>query len=309
MDLKQFRYFVAVAEEGHITRAAERLGMQQPPLSAQIKAIEAGLQVQLFKRKPRGVELTEAGQELLTEGRDILARVERALQRTQQTARGEMGGLCVAIAPTAPFHKLVPRSIRNFRKAFPHVAVTLDEGLSNEVAVGLINQRIDVAFVRNSSIAADALATIPLLQEPMVLALSSDHAVAKATPSGKPITLSQLSDEPFIFIGPPGTGLHDETIAACRGAGYSPRIGQQAPRITSALGLVAAGMGVALVPESLRALKMDGVVYRTVNGPHQPKAFFGAGLPQRQSIRGSAEVHCVGSLGRSLDFRFRRAIP
>jgi DNA-binding transcriptional LysR family regulator len=275
MELKQLRYFVTVAEEGHITRAAERLGMQQPPLSAQIKAIESGLGVQLFKREPRGVELTEAGRELLREGRDILARVERALQRTRRTARGEMGSLCVAIAPTAPFLKLVPRSIRNFRKAFPLVAVTLEEGLSNEVVAGLTNQLIDVAFVRNKSIRADDLTTIPLLEEPMILALSSHHSAAKATPLSQPVALSQLSDEPFIFIGPAGTGLHDETIAACRGAGFSPRIGQQAPRITSALGLVAAEMGVVLVPESLRALKMDGIVYRTVKGPHQPKAFLG----------------------------------
>lgn len=275
MELKQLRYFVTVAEEGHITRAAERLGMQQPPLSAQIKAIESGLQVQLFKRKPRGVELTEAGRELLREGRDILARVERALQRTRRTARGEMGSLCVAIAPTAPFHKLVPRSIRNFRKAFPLVALTIEEGLSNEVAAGLTNQRIDVAFVRNSSIHAEDLTTIPLLEEPMVLALSSRHAAVKATPLSQPVALSHLSEEPFILIGPAGTGLHDETISACRGAGYSPRIGQQAPRITSALGLVAAEMGVVLVPESLKALKMDGIVYRNVKGPHQPKAFLG----------------------------------
>ena len=219
--------------------------------------------------------MTEAGRELLSEGREILARVERALQRTQRTARGEMGSLCVAIAPTAPFHKLVPRAIRNFRKAFPLVALTLEEGLSNEVVAGLINQRIDVAFVRNSNIHADDLTTIPLLDEPMILALASHHAAAKVTPASQSIALSQLSNEPFIFIGPPGTGLHDETIEACRGAGYSPRIGQQAPRITSALGLVAAEMGVLLVPESLKALKMDGIVYRNVKGPHQPKAFLG----------------------------------
>lgn len=275
MDLRQLRYFVAVAEEGHITRAAERLGMHQPPLSAQIKAIEAGLQVQLFKRRPRGVELTDAGRELLSEARQILAHVERALLRTRQTARGEMGRLCVAIAPTAPFHKLVPRAIRNYRKAFPRVALTLEEGLSNEVTSGLIDQRIDVAFVRNASIASEELTTIPLLEEPMVLAIAAHHAASKRRPSKRAVPLSLLKDEPFIFIGPPGTGLHDETIAACRSAGYSPRIGQQPPRITSALGLIAAELGVALVPESLRALKMDGVVFRAVSAPRLPKAFLG----------------------------------
>jgi DNA-binding transcriptional LysR family regulator len=275
MDLKQLRYFVAVAEESHITRAAERLGMQQPPLSAQIKAIEADIGVQLFRRKPRGVELTAAGRELLMDGRDILARMERAVQRARQTARGEIGNLCVAIAPTAPFNKIVPRAIRNFRKAYPLVSLTLEEGLSNEVVAGLINQRIDVAFVRNSSIHAGDLATIPLLNEPMIVALPSHHALVKSTPARQPIALAQLRNEPFIFIGPPGTGLHDETIAACRRAGYSPRPGQQAPRITSALGLVAAEMGVVLIPESLKALRVDGIVYRNVKGLHPPRAFLG----------------------------------
>lgn len=275
MDLKQLRYFVTVAEEGHITRAAERLGMQQPPLSAQIKAIEAGIGVQLFRRKPRGVELTAAGRELLADGRDILDRFERAVQRARQTARGEIGNLCVAIAPTAPFNKIVPRAIRNFRKAYPLVMLSLEEGLSNEVTTGLLSQRIDLAFVRNSNIQAGDFTTIPLLDEPMILALASHHALAKDAPSSQPIELKRLRNEPFIFIGPPGTGLYDETIAACRRAGYSPRLGQQAPRITSALGLVAAEMGVVLIPESLRALKMQGVVYRNVKGLHQPKAFLG----------------------------------
>lgn len=275
MDLKQLRYFVAVAEEGHITRAAERLGMQQPPLSAQIKAIEGTIGVHLFKRKPRGVELTEAGRELLHEAKAILARLERAVLRTQRTARGEMGRLRVAIAPTAPFHKLVPRAIRNFSKAYPLVALTLEEGLSHDAADGLINERLDVAFVRNAGVLTDVLKTIPLLEEPMILALASHHPLARANPSEQPIALGQLSDEPFILIGPPGTGLHDETIAACRGAAYSPRIGQLTPSITPALGLAATGMGIVLVPESLKSLRMEGLVYRRVTGPYLPKAFLG----------------------------------
>ncbi len=275
MDLKQLRYFVAVAEEGHITRAAERLGMQQPPLSAQIKAIENTLGVQLFRRKPRGVELTEAGQELLSEAKAILARLERAVLRTQRTARGELGRLRVAIAPTAPFHKLVPRAIRNFSRSYPQVALTLEEGLSHEVVDGLVSERLDVAFVRNAGIRSDMLRTLPLLEEPMILALASQHPLVKAYPSNQPISLAQLNDEPFILIGPAGTGLHDETIAACRSAGYSPRIGQLTPSITPALGLAATEMGVVLVPESLKSLRMAGLVYRRVTGPYLPKAFLG----------------------------------
>jgi DNA-binding transcriptional LysR family regulator len=125
LDLRQLRYFVAVAEEGHVTRAAERLGMGQPPLSQQIKALEAQLGLQLFRRKPRGVELTESGRVLLDEARVILARLEQAERAALSTARGEQGKLRVGVAPTAPFHPFVPQVIRAFREAFPGVSVTL----------------------------------------------------------------------------------------------------------------------------------------------------------------------------------------
>ena len=127
MDLRHLRQFVAVAEEGHITRAAEKLGMQQPPLSQQIKAMERELDVVLFHRKPRGVELTDAGRVLFVEARAVLAHLERALETTHRTARGEQGQLCIGIAPTALFHPLVPRAIRDFREAFPLVSLTLEE--------------------------------------------------------------------------------------------------------------------------------------------------------------------------------------
>src|SRR5262245_21636729 len=119
MELRHLRYFVTVAEEGHITRAAERLGMHQPPLSQQIKAIERELDVQLFRRKARGVELTEAGQAFLTDARKVLATLDQAVETTRRTARGEQGRMCVGVTPTAPFHPIVPRVIRVFRETFP----------------------------------------------------------------------------------------------------------------------------------------------------------------------------------------------
>src|SRR5262245_59046334 len=104
MDLRHLRYFITVAEEGHITRAAERLGMQQPPLSQRIKAIERELDVQLFRRKPRGVELTDAGQAFLKNAQAVLAQFDRTFETTRRTARGEEGEICVGITPTSPFH-------------------------------------------------------------------------------------------------------------------------------------------------------------------------------------------------------------
>ena len=277
MDLKQLRYFVAVAEERHITRAAERLGMQQPPLSRQISLLERELDILLFRRKPRGVELTEAGAVLFDEARALLDRLGHALDTTRRTARGERGQLSVGIAPTAPFHPLVPRVIRDFRERFPLVSLTLDEGLSDEVIGRLRDERMDVAFVRNAVIRVEGLVVHALLREPMIAALPSNHPAAREGRC-KPLALKKLADDPFVLIGPPGTGLHDETIAACRDAGFSPGIAQLAPRITSTLGLVAAGLGVALVPESLQRVRLDGVAYRRLAGAAQPKAFLGLAL-------------------------------
>jgi len=274
MDLRHLRQFVAVAEEGHITRAAEKLGMQQPPLSQQIKAMERELDVQLFHRKPRGVELTDAGRVLFAEARALLAHLGRALETTHRTARGEQGQLCIGIAPTALFLPLVPRAIRDFRETFPLVSLSLEEGLSHEVVERLCRDRMDVAFVRNAAIHAEGIVVHPLLEEPLIAVLPSHHGAIR-TRREPALSLESLANDPFVLIGPPGTGLYDETVAACRAAGFSPRIGQPAPRITSALGLVAAGLGVALVPESLQTMKMDGVAYRRLRGTRQPKAFLG----------------------------------
>jgi DNA-binding transcriptional LysR family regulator len=274
MDLRHLRYFIAVAEEEHITRAAERLGMQQPPLSVQIKAMERELDVQLFRRKPRGVELTHAGRALLDDARAILALFDRALETTRRTARGEQGRLCLGIAPTAPFHPFVPRSIRAYREAFPLVSLTLEEGLSNEVSERLSNDQMDVAFVRTSATFTNNIVISPLLEEPMVVALPSHHAQAQGA-RDTALPLKRLASDSFILYGPPGTGIYDETVAACRAAGFSPRIGQQAPRITSTLGLVAAGLGIALVPQSLQNMTMNGVVYRRLKGAIQPMAVLG----------------------------------
>lgn len=303
MELRHLRYFIAVAEEGHITRAAERLGMQQPPLSQRIKGIERELAVQLFRRKPRGMELTEAGHALLVDARAIISHLDRAVETARRTGRGQQGRLCVGIAPTAPFHPFVPRVIRAFREAFPLVSLTLEEGLSNEVRERFSHDEMDVAFVRTLATQADKLVVSPLLEEPLVVALPSGHAMAQGSRE-KALPLKRLAGDSFILFGPPGTAIHDDTLMACRAAGFSPHIGQRAPRITSTLGLVAAGMGIALVPESMQNMSMDGVVYRRLTGAPQPKAVLGL-LSRRGDpsavvlqfvnlVKRAAKVHPVG---------------
>ena len=279
MELRHLRYFIAVAEEGHITRAAERLGIQQPPLSLQIKALERQLDVQLFRRKARGVELTEAGRALLDYARPIFGQLEHAVEATRRTARGEQGQICVGITPTGPFHPFVPRVIRAFREAFPRVALTLDEHPSPELIDRLRCEQMDVAFLRTPIADQDGLVISPLLEEPMVAALPRAHALAKSAggrDSGLP--MKALADETFIVYGRPhkpgqhGLGQYEAMIAACHAAGFSPRIGQETPRIASTLNLVAVGLGISLVPASLSRMDMDGVVYRPLKGNIQPKA-------------------------------------
>jgi DNA-binding transcriptional LysR family regulator len=240
MELRHLRYFVAVAEEGHITRAAERLGMQQPPLSRQIKEIEREADVQLFLRKARGVELTDAGRAFLDEARAILANVDHALEATRRTARGEQGRICLGVTPTGAFYPFVPRVIRAFREAFPRVTVTLEESLSPELIEHLRNEQIDVAFLRTSIADAEGLLVTPLLEEPLVVALSSGHPLAQSDPGrDMPLSVKALAGETFIVYGRPhkpgehGLGQYEAMIAACHAAGFSPRIGQEAPRISS----------------------------------------------------------------------------
>jgi DNA-binding transcriptional LysR family regulator len=270
MELRHLRYFIAVAEEKHVTRAAERLGIQQPPLSMQIRALEQELDVQLFRRKPRGVELTDAGAAFLDRARAILDQVDRAFATTRRTARGEQGRVVVGFTSSAPFHPFVPRVIRAYREMSPLVSLVLEESGSGELVQGLNNEEIDAAFIRSPLADVVGLNVRPLLEEKMIVALPTGHPLAKGVRAERssrnrsaPLPLAALAKETFIlYKRPGGPGLYDTIITACRGAGFSPLVGQEAPRIISTLNLVAAGLGVSVVPESLRRLQMDGVVYR-----------------------------------------------
>jgi DNA-binding transcriptional LysR family regulator len=265
MELRHLRYFVTVAEEGHITRAAERLGIQQPPLSQQIRALESELQVQLFRRKPRGVELTQAGHVLLAQAQSILQQVEHAVGAARGTARGEAGRVGLGFTSSASFHPLVPRLIRQYREAHPLVALSLEESGTGELVNALREERLDAAFVRSPIGSAPGIAVHAVLEEAMVAALPAAHALA-ARGAAKALALEALAVETFILYRRPlGPGLYDAIIAACQRAGFSPTIGQEAPRMLATLSLVAAGLGVTLVPASMRWLRVHGVAYRSLD--------------------------------------------
>jgi DNA-binding transcriptional LysR family regulator len=296
MEFRTLRYFVIAAEEGHITRAAERLDMQQPPLSRQIKALEREVGVQLFRRKARGVELTEAGSTLLHASRDILARVQRAIEATQRTAQGQQGQVRIGAAPTAPFHSFVPKVIRTFRETFPDVTLTLEESLSNDLFQRLRDDQIDIAFYRSPPADGVGLKLDHLLHEPMIMAVPKGNPLARSA-RGLGLLLSAFKHETFIVYGRRlGPGLYDATIAACHEAGFSPRLGQEAPRIVSTLNLVAAGLGVAMVPASLQHMRVDGVRYSPLRGPVQPKALLA--IASRRGDPSAAVQQFVRLVGR-----------
>ena len=161
IELRHFRFFVAVAEEGHVTRAAERLGMQQPPLSQRIRFVEEELGAQLFLRRPRGVELTQAGRAFLEVARSMLRQYESAFEVTRRAARGQTGRLCVGATPTSAFHPIVSTAIRSFRDEFPDVNLTLEERLPAELIQGLQDEKLDVAFLRAETFKETGLLSDP----------------------------------------------------------------------------------------------------------------------------------------------------
>ena len=263
MELRHLRYFVAVAREGHITRAAARLHMQQPPLSQQIQALEREVGAALLLRHPRGVSLTDAGRSFLVDAEAILGQVEAARTRAQRTARGEVGRIAVGFTTSAPFHPLVARAIREFRSGRPDVSFGLEETGSGELVSGLRDGRLDIAFIRSGLVDPAGITVHELLQEEMAVAFPARHRLIRL----KHLMLKDLAEENFIlYRRPDGRGLYDVIIAACSEAGFSPHVGQEAPRIVSTLNLVAAGLGITIVPASLSRLPLEGVTYRPLKG-------------------------------------------
>jgi DNA-binding transcriptional LysR family regulator len=272
MEFRHLRYVIAVAEEGHITRAAERLGIAQPPLSRLIKAIEHDIKIQLFRRVPHGVELTDAGRTFLEGARATFASLDRTLEAARRTARGEEGQISVAFTGSTAFHPLVTRVIREFRETFPMVAVTLSEGNPAELIESIESDRLDAAFIRSNIAKRQGLDFPLLLEDPLVVALPEGHALARGQARAV-LPLKRLADETFVSNRRHGGRalVRDAAFAACHAAGFSPRVGQEAPHVISTLALVAAGIGISIVPASLQHMSIRGVVYRRLTGSPQLK--------------------------------------
>ena len=268
MELRHLRYFVTVAEELSFTRAAKRLGIEQPPLSQQIRQLEQEVGTSLFQRLPRGVALTDAGASFLLDAREILERVRLATEHALRVARGNLGRIRIGMINSAPFHPFVPRVIREFGQAYPEVALTLEEDITPELAEALRDGAVDVAFVRPLLGETTGLVIEDLFDEEMVVALPEGHRLTRL----RSLPLAALAQESFVlFPRPVGSGLYDEVISACRRAGFSPHIGHEVRQVTSIANLVAADLGVSMVPASMQQVLSTGVVYRPIEGD-APKA-------------------------------------
>jgi DNA-binding transcriptional LysR family regulator len=261
VELRQLRYFVAIAEEGSFSRAAIRLHVSQPPLSTQIRNLEEELGAPLLARTNRGVSLTASGQVFYEEVRAILARLERARARALQADRGDVGMLSVGFVSIADYG-ILPPALKSFRAQFPLVEVQLHELTTDAQIRELRAARLDLG-VGLAPVEEPDLEFTSILREALVLAAPSDHPAAE----GDAIDLRSLSKASFIV--PPrdlAPGLYDLTISRCRSAGFAPRIVQNARQMQTVIGLVSCGMGLALVPSSVRNLKRTGVRYLQLRG-------------------------------------------
>jgi DNA-binding transcriptional LysR family regulator len=270
MELRHLRSFVAVAEERHFRRAAERLGMAQPPLTLQIQVLERELGALLLRRSRRSVELTEAGQLFLAECYGILADVERAVAVAQRAERGEQGRLEIGLTGSSSFNPFVPRAIRHFGARFPHVELALTEH-NTEVLVEAVRTRtLDVVFLRPPVEHIADVAVEIIMEEDMLVALPAGHVLSTETA----LPLSALRGE-TLLLRPRKMGLSpsDGVVAALRKAGVSRIVSRQAaPQMSSMLNLVAAGLGVSIVPASMRSLLPADIVYLPIVGKIIPRA-------------------------------------
>ena len=264
MELRHLRYVLAVAEELHFTHAAERLCIGQPPLSQQIKQVEEEVGAKLFKRGTRSVELTDAGRAFLPHAKAALREAEQAIHAARQANRGELGTVRIGFTSSASFNRHVPRIVSHFRDAYPEVELYLMEQATNLLLNALQENAVDIVFIRPTLGQRENLVSLTLPPEALWIALPAGHPLSK----WESLQLIDLAHEAFVlYPRENGSLLYDSIIAACRNAGFSPYVAQEAPQMASTVNLVAAGVGVAIVPESMCQIHPQGVTYVRIADP------------------------------------------
>lgn len=262
MDFHKLKAFVAVVEESSISRAAIRMNMQQPPLTRIIQQLEQELGAILLKRLPRGVEVTEAGKALYQEALTILAHAQAIPKRVQNIAQGLEGQINIGFTNSVGLHSFLPALLRQFREAFAAVSIHLEEDGSNSLIDSIINEKNDIVFLRKPAPIGLGLNSLHILDEPLIVAMPNNHPLA-----GVNTPIQFLGLEPYDFVlyrRLAGQDLFDNILASCYQAGFSPNIVQEAPRLTSSLNLIAAGIGLSIVPEAIRDFWNKQIVYKTL---------------------------------------------
>jgi DNA-binding transcriptional LysR family regulator len=265
MELRHLRYFLAVAETRHFGRAAERLHIAQPPLSQAIRQLEADLGVALFVRTTRRVALTPAGETFRDDAARILSQLEESSRRVSHYAEGRRGVLRIGVTGSAAFSEL-PRIARIVERDLPGVALEVSpELLTRAQEQALVESRLDVGVLR-PPIFTSGLSCRILARNGFLLALPEGHRLAD-----EPLVeLADLAEESFVtYPRSSQSVVNDVVLRSCHAAGFTPRREHEAAETSTLLALVAAGLGVALVPESVRALRLDGVVYVEVSGAQE----------------------------------------
>jgi DNA-binding transcriptional LysR family regulator len=264
VELRHIRYFLAVAEERHITRAAARLGLQQPPLSQQIHALEKELGVKLFTRLPRGVELTPAGKGFLEEARAVLSGVERAAVRARAAAMGQRDRILIGLTTSASVHPGVTRMLRAYAESHSAVALDLYPSSAAGLTEALLRQDVQIAIIRAAVARPADLVFRELSRENMLIALPADHHFVNRTASGEnaPVPLRALAGERLILVRRHAApGMYGNVIDACHKAGFEPLIVAEVEQMLISINLVAAGVGISLVPASMREVRQEGIAY------------------------------------------------
>ncbi len=259
MELRHLRYFVAVAEALSFTKAAENLHLAQPSLTRQIKDLEAEIEVRLVDRSGKRISLTQEGESFLLDARRLLAECAQSVQAVQRLSRGESGQLNIGYVANI-YHDLLPATLGAFRKAYPRTALNLFDMTPAEQYRALDEHQIDLGFVcfRAGSTGRD-LQWARIGRDNMMVAVSAGNPLAKKAK----IDLKDL--EPMFFVGMSAKtypGSNEWLIDACREIGFTPRILQDADREPAVISFVAAGLGVALLPEQIKKLPHEGVVFR-----------------------------------------------
>ncbi|MDC7785576.1 LysR family transcriptional regulator [Rhodoplanes sp. TEM] len=266
IELRQFRQFVAVAEELSFRRAAERLHMAQPPLTASIRKLETELGTTLLERTNRVERLTPAGRVFLEEARRALAQAERAIRDARRAGEGLIGSLRLTFVASSA-HSLLPQLIRSFRARHAEVALDLQEASTAQQVQALQMDRADLGLVVLPLADPHGLTVVPLVRDSLVVALPGGHHLARR----RKVALAELSREPWIrFPARYGPGLHSRITAACAAAGFVPQVVQEALQMETIVGLVAAGLGVAVVSPAAADRERHDIGFRPLVGPGTP---------------------------------------